>query len=545
MMPGHLDDSASRRQLQTPRYGGRNGDLDLATGWTCHELLPASQLIGANGICLGPDGELYIAENWGSEISKVNIDTGVVTLICRADGPVTAPDDLAFDDSGRLFITELQAARVGVLEPDGRHSVVAEGLPCVNGIATLGNRLFANEFRAEGRIVEINPETGELRDIVTGVDWPNGMSVTPDERIYYPNVMAGEVWRLSLDGTENVCIARDLKIPTAVKHSSAGYVCTTEHGGRVVRIDPQSGRKDTVVELNPGLDNLTFGTAHQLFVSNSCYGTITEIDVAAGSVTREIVPPGLMGPLGLTLGPRGSIVVVDPFAVFELDRDGGMARIATDSSVGYPGVLRDVCRGSGDTYVFSTTGGVVAQWDGEHDSTVVCDGLDTVIGLASDSQGNIAVAESGAGRVSCIDPRGGAKTLAADLDQPFGVAAGREGAWYVSDVGAGCVWEVEKGKKRVIAEDLREPQGVAYREDGVFVVERGAARLVRISPTTGGTSVVASGLPVGLPGAKVLPGVASMVPGPWLPFADLVVGSDGSLLVGADGVGSVLEFRNG
>jgi hypothetical protein len=71
--------------------------------------------------------------------------------------------------------------------------------------------------------------------------------------------------------------------------------------------------------------------------------------------------------------------------------------------------------------------------------------------------------------------------------------------------------------------------------------------LLRISPTTGQTVVEAEDLPVGLlptPGPighATTPGVADRP----APFADIAVAPDGSLLVSADGEGSVLRLSPG
>jgi len=59
------------------------------------------------------------------------------------------------------------------------------------------------------------------------------------------------------------------------------------------------------------------------------------------------------------------------------------------------------------------------------------------------------------------------------------------------------------------------------------------------------SDIIASGLALGANAGitpKVLPGIDDLLPGPLLPFADLSATSDGRLLVGCDGAGSVIAI---
>ncbi|MFD2580153.1 SMP-30/gluconolactonase/LRE family protein [Novosphingobium colocasiae] len=100
---------------------------------------------------MGPDGLLYVAQAFGSQISSVDPATGAARVVSAADGAIIAPDDLAFDSHGNLYATEVMSARVSVIRPNGAIDVIAGDVPVANGITVHADRIFMSEFRPEGR----------------------------------------------------------------------------------------------------------------------------------------------------------------------------------------------------------------------------------------------------------------------------------------------------------------------------------------------------------------------------------------------------------
>jgi len=74
-----------------------------AAGWQISRLSPPSGLYGANGMQFGPDGKLYVAQAFGSQVSALDTTTGACQTVSPVGGPIVAPDDLAFDSRGGLF----------------------------------------------------------------------------------------------------------------------------------------------------------------------------------------------------------------------------------------------------------------------------------------------------------------------------------------------------------------------------------------------------------------------------------------------------------
>ncbi|HTF09136.1 MAG TPA: SMP-30/gluconolactonase/LRE family protein, partial [Asanoa sp.] len=250
-----------------------------AEGWRLERLTAPSRLFGANGLRTGPDGRVYVAQVTGSQISALDLGTGLVDTVSAKGGDITAPDDVAFDSSGNLYATEVMDGRVSVRDAGGRTRVLRDDLPCANGITVHNDRLFINECRDGGRLMELDRSTGAQRILLEGLPSPNAMEFGPDGLLYYPLMVANEIWRLDPDPDkhgEPQRVAGDLGVPDAVKFDSKGFIVSTQvASGQVLRIDPRSGEQSLLAQLTPGLDNLTF-VGDRLFVSNFT-GEITEI----------------------------------------------------------------------------------------------------------------------------------------------------------------------------------------------------------------------------------------------------------------------------
>src|SRR6266852_7637500 len=106
--------------------GSATREPQAALGWRISRVLPASGLFGANGMQFGPDGRLYVAQAFGSQVTAVNINSGGLEIISPLGGPIVAPDDVAFDSSGTLYATEVMSARVCARTSDGTVRVVAD-----------------------------------------------------------------------------------------------------------------------------------------------------------------------------------------------------------------------------------------------------------------------------------------------------------------------------------------------------------------------------------------------------------------------------------
>jgi len=515
-------------------------DPSVANGWRLDRLTPPSRLFGANGLRTGPDGRVYVAQVTGSQISALDLASGRLETISPKGGDIVAPDDVAFDSAGNLYATEVMNGRVSVRDADGRTRVLRDDMPCANGITVYRDRLFVNECRDGGRLVELDRADGSMRVLLEGLPSPNAMEVGPDGLLYYPVMTANEIWRIDPEGGEPQRVAAELGVPDALKFDPDGNIVSTQVAtGQVLRIDPRTGEKTTLAQLNPGLDNLTFVDG-RLFASNFT-GEITEI--LAGGETRTTLPGGLNWPLDLAVADDGRLYVADGTYVYVLGPDGPQT-VGMLFTPGYPGFVRGLAPAGSGEFIVATSGGQIARYrpdDGETD--YLADGFDQLYGVALGPQESIVFAELGTGRVHALR-NGATEVLASDLRDPVGVAIGPDGAPLVAESGAGRVVRVA-GSTEVVIDGLHRPQGIAVADGSLYIVDAGSKELVQFDLAGGQRTILASGLPVGAPPGVEPKPLLGMPPfsGPQGPFAGIAVGPDGTLYISADGDGSVLALR--
>jgi len=527
------------------RYAAQNPTA--AQGWQLRRVTAPSRLFGANGLRTGPDGRIYVAQVTGSQISALDLATGVVDTVSARGGDIIAPDDVAFGPDGTLYATEVMDGRVSARDTAGRTRVLRDDLPCANGITVHQGRLFVGECRDGGRLMELPLDGGEPRILLEDLASPNAMEVGPDGLLYFPLMTANEIWRIDPDSKghrEPQRVAGELGVPDAVKFDSKGYLVSTQAAsGQVLRIDPRSGEKTVLAQLNPGLDNLTF-VGDRLFASNFT-GEITEI--LPGQQTSTVLPGGLNWPLDVAVADDGNLYVADGTYFYVVTPEGALQTVGMLFSPGYPGFLRGLAPVGSGEFVVTTSGGQIARYRpavGETDYLATA--FDQLYGVAVDRDGTIVFAELGTGRVHSLRS-GTVETLASGLREPVGVTFDPEGAVLVAESGAGRVVRPAGGGTDVVVDGLQRPQGIHVRDGRLYIVDAGAKELIEVDLNAGSSlarSTIAADLPVGAPPGVEPKPLKGMPPfsGPQGPFAGVTSGPDGTLYLSADGDGSVLAI---
>jgi sugar lactone lactonase YvrE len=296
-----------------------------------------------------------------------------------------------------------------------------------------------------------------------------------------------------------------------------------------------------LADLAPGLDNSTF-VGDRLFVSN-INGSITEI--LDGGKTKALITAGFNFPLGLAMGPGGTLFVADGPFCYLLESGRAPRRVGFLFDAGYPGYSRGVAAVSPGEFVVTTANGDVARfWPQDRKTEVLAKGVDQLYGLAVAPRGAVVFAEQGAGRVHAVES-GNVQLVAAGLRQPCGVAIAADDTCFVTEAAGGRVVRLAAGKAHTVLDGLTKPQGIAAHGQSLYVLDVGTKQLIECDLAGGSRQIIAGDLPVGAPPGvipKVLGPVGTMS-GPMGPFAGLAVGSDGTLYVSADAEGSVLAIR--
>ena len=531
--------------MTTDRLGQTLPSPAALPGWSIETLVRPAALAGANGMRWGPDGQLYVAQAFGSQLSAVDVKTGSARVVSAADGKIVAPDDVAFDSHGNLFATEVMSARVSAIRPNGRIDVIAADVPVANGITVHNDRIFMSEFNPDGRIWELYADGSAPRLIASGLMMPNALCLGPDNMLYFPLVPLGEIWRVSLAGGTPERVVGGLDIPTAVKFDAQGRLFTVESGtGAVTMVDVGQGTTSPFARLAFGIDNFAFAPDGRMFVSHFTDGEVVEI--APDGTQRIAVAGGMTGPFGLAANRAGELLVADGMSLAVVDAKGNVNRPAMLLQHGFPGYVRGVAIADDDALIVTNSAGQCARYRPGGEAVVLLEGLDQAMKPILSANGEVVLCEAGGGRVLAIGTGGAVRVLAQGLDRPTGLAQAPDGGFFVSEAGAGTVRHIgTDGSVTPLLSGLIEPHGVCVSGGAVLVLDRGNGSLVR-AEADGAGSVVASGLPAGTHGGlqpNVLPGIKDLMPGPLLPFADIAVLADGRIAVGGDETGSIQTVR--
>ena len=524
------------------RYSGP--EVKLAPGWQCSRLTPPSALFGANGMRIGPDGRLYVAQAFGSQVSAIDTVSGAVSVISPQGGPIVAPDDLAFDSHGTLYATEVMSERVCARSSNGEVRIIADGMVGANGVTIHQDRIFMDECRPGGRMWELYADGRAPRQLADNLPLPNALQLGPDGNIYFPLLGANEIWRIPVGGGRPEPFFKDLGLPTAVKINSKGQIITTQgRTGEILAIDIQSASKKVLATVRPGLDNLALTSDDRVFISHFTDGGVAEV-MPDGS-ERRLVEPGFCGPSGLTIGSDGILYACDGISMAAVGFDGSQRRVGMMFDGSFPGLVRGIDAGANGNLIVSTVNGTVVTYHPiTHQMTEHAKGLNEPHGVAMGPGGSIIVAEAGAGRVVAISGKE-VKTAASGLSRPSGIALAPDGSCYVAEAGRGTVVHVNGGVSVAVG-GLDHPQGLMLRGDDLFIVDAGTRELIRFSITSRKRATIAANLPVGAPIGivpHVLSGIPGLLPGPLSPFAGITQARDGTIFVSADSEGTILALR--
>ncbi len=497
-------------------------------GWSLDTVTAPSRLFGANGMTIGPDGRLYVTQAFGSQVTAIDVERGDHQVFSALGGGIVGPDDGYFDADGAFFATEPLIGRVSAKDADGSCRIVRDDLPGANGVTMdhAGRRLFVDEFRPGGRLMELDPAgAGEPRFLMEDLDGPNALAMGPDGRLYFPQVFADEIWVYDLDRGRGELLFEGLGAPTAVKFDSRGRIVVSESSaGRITAIDVQTGRREILAEVPKGIDNVSVGPDDRIFVSHYVSGRVAE---ETGNIHRILSEPGLVGPFGVALAGNGDVLVADGLSVAAVDAAADVRRLHT-FLVDLNTLAVGVSAFGDDLAVLGLAGEILLYRRGSSESTRLVAGLAAPTSIVGDGVDGLLVVERGAGRLTRVDREGRAEPLVTGLRSPGAVARGADGALFVSQGAAVEVFAAD-GSRRGAIDGFTDAHGVAVAGDVLLVADVGARELVAVDIGSGAKRVAANGVPIGQPVEGLV--VAA--------FCSVCPDGNGGFFVGCNGDGSV------
>ncbi|MGB5507786.1 hypothetical protein [Robiginitalea sp.] len=544
-------------------------DPDQPDSYTVTEIGTGAFLNGANGLDVGPDGNLYIASVIGINITVMDKENGTISDRLGQEMQVQGPDDLVFGPDGSMYWTNIITGEVGRMTPDG--TVTTQFVaPGVNPIQfNEDGRLFvALCFLGDG-LYELDPNLVEPpRPIIVATEanpfplgFLNAFDFGPDGRIYGPLYAAGLVISVDVDRTGDPAsdpfadgsvqvVSGGFSIPVAAQFDPEGKLTLLDQArGEVFKIDVMTGASTLFTTLDPGLDNLAFDEDGSLYLTSAEQGWVGEL-LPTGAL-RTISPGGLIAPQGLAFlegaGDEDKLFVADQYNIRQLNSNSGEVENSYRSLL-VPGVpevgvatLNTVgsLQADGENLISASWfAGTVQVWNPQDGVTESYDmSTAEALGAPIDAlrlNGEIIVSDVGIGGVV----RASDKSVILPIDNatvfaPSGLATDGETLW-VADWGTGIVWQIgfdgnTPTSPVPVAQDLVFPEGLAYdNAGGLLVVETGAARLSRIDLATGEVTEIAGGLEFfGRPGVEGTP--------PMWGFEGVTVAPSGDIYVTGQG----------
>jgi sugar lactone lactonase YvrE len=408
-----------------------------------------SAALDPDAVAVDAQGNLYVAGD--GRVRKVDATGRIETVAgggrlplydgqAARDGSLSAPADMSFDDSGNLYVADVNSGRVWRIGTDGiAHDVV-------NTIGTNGDWTYPTAVRArpdgtvlvaaQNRILAVDPQ-GHTTVLVGDGTYGDGGDAGPAiaAQLLSPTSIA-------LDAGGNLYIAD-------------GSIRRVDNGGRITSLFPTDrsvsyweGKAATATEM-PAVLATAAGPDGTVYVAQGDLGHLWKVDalgvirtVAGGgqSVPADGLPATSadIWPSALAVSPTGTVYFADSGQVFRIDQAGILRLVA--------GMRNVPCYASTDCAKGDGGPATAAQffWP---------------TGLAVAADGTVYVSDPTTNRVRRVDPSGivttvagmsvmgysgdGGPAVAAALFAPYTVALDTWGNLYVGDGGNGRVRKID------------------------------------------------------------------------------------------------------
>lgn len=241
-------------------------------------------LVNAQGIAVGPDGNLYVASFGSRQILRYSGSTGgfLDVFVPAGSGGMGAPNDVTFGPDGNLYVADGFFGTNSVLRFDGR----------------------------TGTFIDVFASGGGLRQ-------PHRLTFGPDGNLFVGNATTSEVLRFDgrtgapepAPGNEGAVFVPGRAGPfnTSVAFGPEGDLFVgSGDTGDVARYDGRTAAFEGIFVAGGFTGDLTFGPDGDLFINDYFGDSVLRYDGATGSFIGPFVTPGSGGlsrPTGLTFSP--------------------------------------------------------------------------------------------------------------------------------------------------------------------------------------------------------------------------------------------------
>ena len=481
----------------------------IATSFEVEIIATGANIAGANGLAIGPDGNLYVTSVLGSSISVIDPETGEILKTLDAEDGVIGPDDVDFFKDGSYYWTSIMTGEVAGFDAEGNRVVAAQLTPGVNPITFSDDgRLFVSQCFFGTNLYEIDPNGEREARLISDKLGPgcglNGMDWGPDNRLYGPRWFNQEVVSFDVDNNSMKTEATGFNTPAAVKFDKTGVLHVLDTGAGIL-YRMEEDEKVVTATLSPGLDNFAIAEDGRFFVTSFTDGFVKRIN-KDGSVT-ELQPGGIAHAGGITFF-QDKVVLADLHAIRAYTTSG--AEAFTQRNVlgtGVMGGALNIADDGDDLILTSWVDNDVRVWNQEQKRVKWrSSGLSAPVSAVR-YQGLIAVAEHGENRVIGLNELGEIESIfAEELPAPTGLVAIND-QLYVSDRKLGKILRIAVNgeplsEPETLVGNLISPEGFDLYGEKFVVVEADSGE-VKIVSALGEKTTIAK-IPAGTQAASDL-----------------------------------------
>ena len=223
--------------------GGFSGDGDLAVN---------AQLAYPNGVALGADGSLYIADSGNNRIRRLGIN-GIITTVVGSEAGLDSPQHITVTAEGILIISGFRNHRILLVSQDGVISTVAgNGTPGYSG-------------------------DGETA-VKAQLTYPGGIALGPDGSLYLADTYNQRIRRVGQPSQGNV---------------ANEYLIADQSGSQLFVFDINGRHQRTINALTGSvIYTFTYNQQGQLTAVTDVFGNVTAIERDGAGNPTHITAPG-------------------------------------------------------------------------------------------------------------------------------------------------------------------------------------------------------------------------------------------------------------
>lgn len=188
---------------------------------------------GSNGL-YAKEKSLYVMDHSTQSVSTIDIETKKKTILIDQynNASFNSPNDMTMSEGGNIYFTD----------PDWQ----------------LGERIKEQAFTS---VYKLDAE-GKINLIDSNLDKPNGVALSPDQKILYVGDYNNRVSKYYIGNDGGISQRHDfisITSPDGIKVDCAGNIYISSHTAGIVYVYSPNGDQLGKIKLGPNVTNIAFG----------------------------------------------------------------------------------------------------------------------------------------------------------------------------------------------------------------------------------------------------------------------------------------------